>query len=176
MPTVHVNSWFDDYTEFANACGKPIITLLDPPNWEAINLGVKLVREEWEVETKEALARYSSNPSLENLAEVADGIGDSIYVLCELARSLGLPLNSVWDRIQAANMAKVDPDTGLVNKRADGKILKPEGWTPPDIFECLIRHSNMQAVQQEKLGAENWTNGKEWRSAALADVNKENGT
>jgi len=30
-------------------------------------------------------------------------------------------------------MAKVDPVTGKVKRREDGKILKPEGWTPPDL-------------------------------------------
>jgi predicted HAD superfamily Cof-like phosphohydrolase len=30
-------------------------------------------------------------------------------------------------------MAKVDPVTGKVIRRADGKILKPEGWTPPQL-------------------------------------------
>jgi predicted HAD superfamily Cof-like phosphohydrolase len=38
-------------------------------------------------------------------------------------------------------MAKVDPATGKVIKRADGKVLKPEGWTPPDVAAALAVES-----------------------------------
>jgi hypothetical protein len=35
------------------------------------------------------------------------------------------------------NFAKIDPTTGLVRKREDGKVLKPEGWTAPDLKPYL---------------------------------------
>jgi hypothetical protein len=31
------------------------------------------------------------------------------------------------------NFAKIDPATGKVRKREDGKVLKPVGWTPPNL-------------------------------------------
>jgi predicted HAD superfamily Cof-like phosphohydrolase len=31
------------------------------------------------------------------------------------------------------NFAKIDPTTGKVRKREDGKVLKPEGWTAPEL-------------------------------------------
>jgi predicted HAD superfamily Cof-like phosphohydrolase len=31
------------------------------------------------------------------------------------------------------NFAKIDPATGKVRKREDGKVLKPEGWQPPNL-------------------------------------------
>ena len=34
-------------------------------------------------------------------------------------------------------MAKVDPHTGKVSRREDGKILKPEGWKPPDMSKFI---------------------------------------
>jgi predicted HAD superfamily Cof-like phosphohydrolase len=40
-----------------------------------------------------------------------------------------------WAEVVRSNMAKVDPVTGKVIKRADGKILKPEGWTPPQLAQ-----------------------------------------
>ena len=49
----------------------------------------------------------------------------------------GIPLDRVWAAVHRSNMAKVDPATGKVIKRADGKVLKPEGWTPPDIPAAL---------------------------------------
>jgi predicted HAD superfamily Cof-like phosphohydrolase len=35
------------------------------------------------------------------------------------------------------NLAKIDPDTGKVIKRDDGKVLKPEGWQPPQLAGYL---------------------------------------
>ena len=161
-------TWFDQYNQFADACSIPQGSLIEPPNIEAITLARKLVREEWNTETEAALAGYLQNPSLENLVEVADGIGDSIYVLCQLARSLGIPLNAVFASIQSANMAKVVespsnlmypqlPKKYTVLRREDGKILKPEGWTPPDIWKVLKEHSDKLCVEHGKMGAENWT-------------------
>jgi predicted HAD superfamily Cof-like phosphohydrolase len=64
------------------------------------------------------------------LADLADGIVDSIYVLAGWLRVLGLDGEHVWKLVQAANMAKVGED-GKVARRADGKITKPEGWVDP---------------------------------------------
>jgi hypothetical protein len=36
-----------------------------------------------------------------------------------------------------SNQAKINPRTGRVNKREDGKVLKPEGWTPPKLEQFL---------------------------------------
>ena len=38
-----------------------------------------------------------------------------------------------WNEVIATNIAKIDSKTGKVKKRADGKILKPEGWQPPNL-------------------------------------------
>jgi hypothetical protein len=34
-------------------------------------------------------------------------------------------------------MAKIDAGTGVVLRREDGKILKPEGWQPPNLKQYL---------------------------------------
>jgi len=64
---------------------------------------------------------------------LSDGLADLIYVCVGCALEYGIPLDRVGDEVQRSNMAKVDPLTGAVRRRLDGKILKPEGWTPPDI-------------------------------------------
>ena len=33
----------------------------------------------------------------------------------------------------STNFAKIDKETGMVRKREDGKILKPTGWTAPNL-------------------------------------------
>jgi hypothetical protein len=149
------NTWFDQYNKFADACDIPQGSLLGRPNFPAITLGYALVEEEWERETKAALGKYLANPSLENLVGVADGITDTIYVLCQLARALGIPLNQCWNAVQRANMAKVGAD-GKVKKREDGKVLKPEGWKAPEIWEVLNAARVGEEYRRGEMGAENW--------------------
>jgi predicted HAD superfamily Cof-like phosphohydrolase len=35
------------------------------------------------------------------------------------------------------NFAKIDSTTGKVRKREDGKVLKPEGWEPPQLANFI---------------------------------------
>jgi len=35
------------------------------------------------------------------------------------------------------NFAKIDRETGKVRKRDDGKVLKPVGWTAPNLKSFL---------------------------------------
>jgi len=72
----------------------------------------------------------------EDMAEFADGIADLIYVLVFSAHAYGIPIEEVWDEVQRTNMAKF-PDGKVLRRESDGKILKPEGWTPPDIKSIL---------------------------------------
>ena len=44
-----------------------------------------------------------------------------------------------WQEVVKTNMAKVDPETGKVRRRTDGKILKPEGWKPPDMTKFVSK-------------------------------------
>lgn len=73
----------------------------------------------------------------DNLLRITIRIEDAIRAVANAAFHYDLPLADAWKLIQAANMAKVDPATGKVRKREDGKILKPEGWTPPNIAGLL---------------------------------------
>jgi predicted HAD superfamily Cof-like phosphohydrolase len=43
----------------------------------------------------------------------------------------GYDVDAAWAEVARSNLAKIDPATGKVIKRPDGKVLKPEGWTPP---------------------------------------------
>lgn len=99
-------------------------------------LAYRLIIEEVDNETIPALLAYERSGSLEHLAELADGLVDSVYVLLHAAHSLGIPFDACWDEVHRSNMAKVNSD-GSVNRRKDGKILKPEGWQPPNLFAIL---------------------------------------
>lgn len=66
-----------------------------------------------------------------NEVEQLDAVMDLIVVLIGYAYSMGWNVEGAWKEVIRSNMAKVDPATGMVRRREDGKILKPEGWTPP---------------------------------------------
>lgn len=71
----------------------------------------------------------------QDIIATADGIGDLIWVIMGLANTLGINVAAVWQEILASNMSKtVD---GKLIKRADGKILKPETYFPPNIAKAL---------------------------------------
>ena len=72
-------------------------------------------------------------------AEVFDAILDGIWVLVGLGLAMGLPLNAGWLEVRRSNLEKIMP-TGQVRRRADGKILKPDNWTPPLLAEVLGLH------------------------------------
>lgn len=68
----------------------------------------------------------------DEIAAVADDIVDIIYVALQAANHYGLKIQPFWEEVQRANMAKKG---GPI--REDGKQLKPEGWTPPDILSIV---------------------------------------
>lgn len=126
-------SFFDDVAEFHALFHLPLGEKLAFTSSEDQLLRMRLIREEV-AEIFEAHAR-------QDIVEVADGIADLIYVACGMAVSYGIPLNKVWAEVQRTNMAKAGPD-GVPRYREDGKVLKPDGWTPPDIKSILERRAN----------------------------------
>lgn len=119
----------DDVRAFHEACDVPILTSPQFPSDERIALRERILQEEF-FEFKDALVDR-------DIVDVADALADIIYLAVGTALEFGIPLDRVWDEVQRSNMAKRDPATGMVRRRDDGKVLKPEGWTPPDIAKAL---------------------------------------
>lgn len=63
-------------------------------------------------------------------------LGDFICLNYELAAAAGSDIDKALDRTHAASMAKVRAD-GKVRRRDGGKIIKPHGWTPPDLIDLV---------------------------------------
>ena len=122
-------TFFDCVYEFHEKFNLPIGTEPDfPLTHDEINLRMRLIHEEY----LELIEAHNER----DIVKVADALGDMIYVICGMAVVYGIPLNRVYAEIQRSNMAKVSPD-GTVKYRADGKVLKPDSWTPPDIAGIL---------------------------------------
>jgi predicted HAD superfamily Cof-like phosphohydrolase len=120
----------EDVKAFHLACDVPILGSPIVPDYDRKQLRINLIEEEVNKELIPAMLA-------DNLLEIADAMADSIYVIVGAALEYGIPLDKVWEAVQRANMNKVDPVTGKVRRREDGKILKPDGWQAPDIEKIL---------------------------------------
>lgn len=72
-----------------------------------------------------------------DLPAIARELADVVYVAYGTAHSLGIPLDRVIAEVHAANMRKFGPDGRPIAVREDGKVLKPDGWTGPDVAAVL---------------------------------------
>ena len=75
-----------------------------------------------------------------DLVEVADALGDMLYILCGTILEHGMEhkIEEVFDEIQRSNMSKLS-ENGTPIYREDGKILKGPNYFKPRIAEILNR-------------------------------------
>ena len=73
-----------------------------------------------------------------DIVEIADALGDILYILCGtiLAHGLQHKIVEVFNEIQRSNMSKLDVN-GQPVFREDGKILKGPNYFQPKIKEIL---------------------------------------
>ena len=93
-------------------------------------LRYKLMREENEEYLDAALSG--------DLVEVADALGDILYIVCGTMLKHGLEhkMSEVFREIQRSNMSKLDVN-GKAIYREDGKVMKSELYSRPDISTIL---------------------------------------
>jgi predicted HAD superfamily Cof-like phosphohydrolase len=116
------------------------------PAAETTTLGIGLIDEEFE-ELKKAVGEValtklvqpetSQEEKIRLLSNVADAIGDLLYVAAWNGLAWGLPMPQIVDEIQRANMAKFGPGSW---KDETGKVRKPPGWQPPDLASIIKAH------------------------------------
>lgn len=73
-----------------------------------------------------------------NLVEVADALGDMLYILCGTILEHGMQhkIEAVFNEIQLSNMSKLD-ENGKPIYREDGKVLKGPNYFKPNITKVL---------------------------------------
>jgi len=73
-----------------------------------------------------------------DLTEIADALGDMLYVLCGTIIEHGMQdkIDAVFEEIHRSNMSKLDA-TGNPVYREDGKVLHGENFTEPDLLGIL---------------------------------------
>ncbi|HAF77534.1 MAG TPA: hypothetical protein DCG42_09455 [Maribacter sp.] len=87
-------------------------------------------------ENKEYLEAAQNN----DLVEVADALGDMLYILCGtiLEHGMQYKIEEVFNEIQRSNMSKLGED-GKPIYREDGKVLKGPNYFKPNINEILSK-------------------------------------
>lgn len=75
-----------------------------------------------------------------DLVEVADALGDMLYILCGtiLEHGMQYKIEEVFEEIQRSNMSKLGADGKPVH-RQDGKVLKGPNYFKPDIQSIMER-------------------------------------
>jgi predicted HAD superfamily Cof-like phosphohydrolase len=119
---------FTDVEVFLAACGQNHANTPVPRN-ELSALYKKLIDEEY----------YEFQDAYEDLddAEQLDACFDMIWVIVGYMKSRGWDCDAAWDEGAKSNLSKIDTATGNVIRRPDGKILKPEGWQPPNFAKFV---------------------------------------
>tara|TARA_Y100000758_G_scaffold150946_1_gene107042 strand:- start:28 stop:414 length:387 start_codon:yes stop_codon:yes gene_type:complete len=89
---------------------------------------------------KEENDEYFEAANNGDLVEVADALGDMLYILCGTILEHGMEhkIEEVFDEIQRSNMSKLS-ENGTPIYRDDGKILKGPNYFKPRIAEILNR-------------------------------------
>ena len=110
---------YNDVVTFIKACDQE-------KNVDNAKLYDKLIKEEFNE------YQYADNPT-----EELDACMDMIWVILGYCYMRGYDVNGAWNEVARSNLCKIDPLSGKVLKREDGKVMKPEGWTPPDLSKFV---------------------------------------
>ena len=97
---------------------------------DKINLRFKLMEEENQ--------EYLEAAKNDDIVEVADALGDMLYILCGTIIEHGMQdkIEEVFDEIQKSNLSKLGND-GKPIYRNDGKVMKGPNYFKPKISEIL---------------------------------------
>jgi len=116
---------FADQKKFMIACDQTV----DRGNTDQFNMYLKLIEEEAEELNQAIIAK--------DKVEMLDALIDIVVVTVGAIHSMGADGEGAWNEVMRTNFAKIDPETGRVRKREDGKVLKPEGWKPPELAKFV---------------------------------------
>lgn len=116
--------------EFHETFGAPIreVPNADIPPAEA-RLRFALIDEE--------LGEYFEAINAKDIVEIADALGDLLYVVYGAALTYGIDLDAVVDEIHDSNMSKLGEDGKPIYREGDMKVLKGPNFRQPDIARVL---------------------------------------
>ena len=81
---------------------------------------------------KKSLGNEYTTNDVERLVGQGDALTDGQYFISGSFVETGLNPTPLFDIVQGANMAKLGADGKPILREGDNKIMKPEGWLPPE--------------------------------------------
>ena len=115
---------FRDQEKFMRACDQST----DAMNESQYSMYKNLIEEE-----------FGELQQAHDMEAELDALIDILVVTIGAIHSAGFNAEGAWREVMATNFAKIDRETGKVRKREDGKVLKPTGWTAPNLVPFLKR-------------------------------------
>ena len=119
---------FEKVRKFMETFGQEIKEKAQFPNEKITSLRHDLIREELD-ELKEAMDNN-------DIKEVADALTDILFVTYGAGHAFGIDLDKCFSEVHRSNMSKLDED-GKPIYRDDGKVLKGENFSEPNLQEVL---------------------------------------
>jgi len=113
---------YGDVLTFLTACDQGV-------SKENAELYLKLIMEEYQ----EFLDADKQDDEIERL----DACMDMIWVIIGYCIAKGYDVRGAWNEVALTNLRKIDSQTGKVRKNEYGKVMKPEGWKPPDLSKFV---------------------------------------
>jgi len=114
--------FYKDVDTFIDACDQKTSS-------ENVYLYRNLINEEfWEFQDG-----IKKNDDIEQL----DACMDMIWVILGYCKMKGWDVYGAWDEVARSNLSKIDIQTGKVIKNEAGKVMKPEGWQPPQLDKFI---------------------------------------
>jgi predicted HAD superfamily Cof-like phosphohydrolase len=115
---------YNDVLKFVEACDQEKTEL-------NANLYKNLISEEF--------GEFFKAHNMNNEVEKLDACMDMIWVILGFCVMKGYDVNGAWGEVARSNLSKIDNTTGKVIKREDGKVMKPQGWIPPQLEQYLAK-------------------------------------
>tara|TARA_Y100001954_G_scaffold175600_1_gene186608 strand:+ start:299 stop:691 length:393 start_codon:yes stop_codon:yes gene_type:complete len=115
---------FDHVGEFMKTFGQEVKSKPEFPDKETQKLRLELIAEELE-ELWDAIEE-------KDMVGIADALTDILYVTYGAGHAFGINLDECFREVQRSNMSKLGKD-GKPIYREDGKVLKGEDYSPPDL-------------------------------------------
>ena len=120
---------FRDQEKFMRACDQTVGRVNNEINEDQYDLYLNLIKEE--------VAELQTAVDACDPVEQLDALVDILVVTIGAIHSAGFDAEGAWKEVMRTNFAKIDSETGKVRKREDGKVLKPLGWTAPELKDYV---------------------------------------
>jgi predicted HAD superfamily Cof-like phosphohydrolase len=91
---------------------------------------------------REEVGEFADATTARDLVGIADALADIVYVAYGAAVTYGIDLDAAIREVHRSNMSKLD-NSGRPVLREDGKVLKSDRYSPPDLASVLAAQTEL---------------------------------